>query len=153
MSNIPYLEQLTNDEVVTASKAANLALQVQRLSEQGGGGATLPFKSYMATLTQTGGTAPAASVGYNDLGGSIIWTRVDNGQYLGTLTNAFTLNKTFCAFSGPEWIYYLNGNSIFVSRFSNDAILVYTTGYDGGGAIGYMDGVLNNTPIEIRVYN
>jgi len=152
MSNIPYLEQLTNDEVVTASKAANLALQVQRLANQGGGGATLPFKSYMATLTQGGSTAPIASVGYNNLGGSIVWTRVNSGEYLGTLTNAFPLNKTFCIFSGPEWTYFMNGNSLYVSRASNNTILVYTAGYVDG-ALGFVDGVLTDTPIEIRVYN
>jgi len=54
-----------------------------------------PFKSYVAQLDQPGDTsAPVATVMENNLGGAIVWTRTGVGEYLGTLTGAFTVNKT-----------------------------------------------------------
>jgi len=51
-------------------------------------------KVYVALLTQTGTDAPVATVLKNTLGGAVVWTYDDVGQYNGTLANAFTLNKT-----------------------------------------------------------
>lgn len=52
-------------------------------------------KVYVATLSQTGTDAPIAVVGRNTLGGTIVWTRDSAGVFEGTLSNAFTLDKTF----------------------------------------------------------
>jgi hypothetical protein len=52
-------------------------------------------KIYTALLTQTGTSAPVANVLENTLGGTVVWTRIDVGNYVATLTGAFTLNKTF----------------------------------------------------------
>ena len=147
MSNIPYLEQLTNDEVVTASKAATLALQVKALANQGGGGATLPYKSYVAFLNQTGTSAPTQTIVYNDLGGNIVWTYFAEGVYTGTLSGKFTENKTFCIVaSGYDDV--LNQYTLGLSRKNSNSVDLYTA------VLGSLsNGVLTNKLIEIRVYN
>lgn len=123
------------------------------------------YKVYTALISQSGTDAPTAIVLENTLG-NVVWTRVSEGIYIGTLTGAFTTNKTFCppyssnfdvggdasvflpisTNGNPQtgWInIYFNGeNSIeidiydMVGRFEWSSII-------GGG----------NLPIEIRVYN
>jgi hypothetical protein len=54
-----------------------------------------PYKVYTAFLTQTGTSAPVATVLENELGGTIVWTYGGNaGRYLATLSGAFVANKT-----------------------------------------------------------
>jgi hypothetical protein len=146
MSNIPYLEQLTNDEVVTASKAANLALQVQRLANQGT--FTLPYKSYVASLNQASNLAPQATIAYSDLGGTIVWTYSSTGQYIGTLSGAFTADKTLCIVSAPSYSDLLNKNSYSLRRTGNNTVQLAST----SNSI-ETDGILSDKLIEIRVYN
>ena len=50
--------------------------------------------SYHASLVQTGTNAPVATVMSNSLSAGIIWARTGVGVYTGTLTGAFTANKT-----------------------------------------------------------
>jgi len=64
------------------------------------------YKEYVALLTQTGTSAPVATVlnknAPNYLG-DVVWTRNDIGDYTGTLTNSFNADKTVCLVS-------VNGN-------------------------------------------
>lgn len=55
-------------------------------------------KVYRAKLTQSGENAPVAVVLDNTLGGTVVWTRVTAGSYLGigTLPGAFPAGKTVC---------------------------------------------------------
>jgi len=50
--------------------------------------------SYHASLVQTGTNAPVATVMSNGLSAAIVWARTGVGVYTGTLTGAFTANKT-----------------------------------------------------------
>lgn len=54
----------------------------------------IPYKVYNAILTQSGNLDPVATVLQNTLGGTVVWTRDSEGLYFGTLTGAFTPNKT-----------------------------------------------------------
>ena len=58
---------------------------------------SLGYTVYTVELSNFGlGTvAPVATVMQNTTGGSIVWTRTSLGKYVGTLTGAFTTNKTF----------------------------------------------------------
>ena len=58
----------------------------------------LPYKVYTAEISNFGaGTvAPTATVFQNTLSAAIVWTRNDVGVYIGTLTDAFTSNKSHC---------------------------------------------------------
>ncbi len=57
-------------------------------------------KKYVALLTQTGTNAPTATVLDNTLGGTLVWSYDGVGTYIGTLTGAFTLDKTSVMISG-----------------------------------------------------
>ena len=53
-----------------------------------------PYKVYTALLTQTGTSAPVATVLENTLGGEVVWTRDGSGYYIATSSGLFTENKT-----------------------------------------------------------
>lgn len=57
--------------------------------------AARPYKVYTALLSQTGTSAPVATVLENTLGGTVVWTRNSVGNYSATLTGAFTFNKSW----------------------------------------------------------
>jgi hypothetical protein len=109
---------------------------------------TLPYKVYTALLTQISG-APVATVLENTIG-NIVWTRSNAGQYVGTLSGAFVSGKTALFIQKsvglakiqlvPKdlWIEYTDANTITIIT-TDDTNLI--------------DNVLNNTTIEIRVYN
>lgn len=50
---------------------------------------------YTALLSQSGTSAPVATVLENTLGGAVVWTRDSDGTYLATLSSAFPSTKTF----------------------------------------------------------
>jgi hypothetical protein len=103
-----------------------------------------PYKVYTALLSQEETDAPVATVLENTLG-EIIWTRDTDGEYSGTLNGAFLENKTFIIAS----INTGQGNTIIYSRDSNN--LVYVSTSDAADTL--IDNLLDQTPIEIRVYN
>ena len=53
-----------------------------------------PYLVYKALLTQTGTSAPVATVIENTLGGAVVWSYQGVGSYNATLSGAFTENKT-----------------------------------------------------------
>ena len=104
---------------------------------------TRPYKVYTALITQTGTSAPVATVLENTLGGSIVWTRVNPGIYSGTLTGAFTTDKTILLNNNPV-------GGVFTNIFSSvNTITIQTRNYSNA----QTDDGLSNTSIEIRVYN
>ena len=111
------------------------------------GGGAAPYKVYTALLTQSGTNAPVATVLENTLGGDIVWSREDIGVYVGTSINMFTLNKTFL-YSKTK--VYSADDSTEYSMSDSDIDKVYVTTIVAGAS---EDGVMLNTPIEIRVYN
>lgn len=54
----------------------------------------LPYKRYVALLTQTGTAAPVATVLENTLGGTPVWARNGAGDYKMTLASAWVADKT-----------------------------------------------------------
>lgn len=101
-------------------------------------------KAYVALLTQSGTTAPIATVIQNTLGGTVVWTYSGVGVYVGTLASAFTTDKTVL--------------------FTNNAVLdTQTLSYQISANAVELDiltlaGVAGNNKltaasIEIRVYN
>lgn len=113
------------------------------------GGYTPPYKVYTALLTQTGTDAPVATVLENTIG-DIWFTYNDVGVYNINSDGLFTDNKTFVNISPTVQDA---GNSIsqtvqFVggSESTINTLVIQTVGAG-------QDGIPNNTPIEIRVYN
>lgn len=106
-----------------------------------------PYKVYTALLSQSGTSAPTATVLENTLG-TVVWTRSNTGQYVGTLTGAFTDQKTiiFVNRSNPA-------ATAFDTNMAANVININTVGYTTFSNSAYVDGQTNSASIEIRVYN
>lgn len=104
------------------------------------------YKVYTALLTQSGTDAPVATVLENTLGGDIVWSRDGEGNYIGTLNNAFPSNKYFAPMpinGFDSAVNYGGGNEpYFYARLDDNSISIITA-----------DDQLLDSPIEIRVYN
>jgi hypothetical protein len=102
------------------------------------------YKSYVALISQSGKVDPTIDAILENTLGNIVWTRNNEGEYIGTLSNAFTTNKVIC-FAG------VNNNtlsSIQLSASTVNEIALNT--FDSTNTL--SDALLSNTSIEIRVY-
>lgn len=104
------------------------------------------YKKYTAIISQTSTNAPSAIVLENELGGAIVWTRNSTGTYTGTLTGAFTVDKTWFSVSMPSPT--TSGVLMFFARLNNNSIALATRDFAGTLVDGF-----GATSIEIRVYN
>jgi hypothetical protein len=102
-------------------------------------------KIYTALLSQSGTSDPTATIlGTNEIG-AIIWTRNSTGNYTGTLTGAFTNNKT--------WLICQKGDgtgsfvNALLSRNSDNALTL-----DVRDNANSVTDSFTNLSIEIRVY-
>ena len=102
---------------------------------------------YIANLTQVGVADPTADV-INNSFSDIIWTRASAGNYTGTIQD-YALGVIL-----PSEITVIINNVLFdgviAANYSatNNTIDVYTSQI----GIGFADGYLNNTTIEIKYY-
>lgn len=117
---------------------------VDTIFNQGNGSGARPYKVYSALLTQTSTNAPVAIILENTLGGTVVWDYIGVGQYTGTLAGAFISNKTWLNIS-------VSNVGIFMSMYYNNVNSVFIQTQDIG--TNDTNGLLNNTAIEIRVYN
>lgn len=103
------------------------------------------YKSYIAFLTQEDTNAPVATVINEDDAnfiGNIVWGRLEAGLYTGTLPGAFPAGKT-AMFFGNTSVCFISGG-----RSNDNVVTVQTNNPDNTRD----DWNLNETPIEIRVY-
>ena len=111
--------------------------------------ASIPYKSYIAFLTNNGITdIPEATVLKNDIG-DVVWSKPDgaDGAYVGTLIGAFGTTKTSILLGsqfniGGEWVFGTAACN------DNDTVLIQTVNELFVG----INGCLFNTLIEIKVY-
>ena len=106
-----------------------------------------PYDVYTALISQSGTDDPTIIVLENTIG-AIEWTRVEVGEYYGTLTGAFTTDKT-CGFMGnsvasQDWFAWMNNGNTDINTVNIQTFDTRT--------YGQIDGVLYKTFIEIRVY-
>lgn len=106
------------------------------------------YKVYTAIISQSGTSDPAVTVLENTLGGTVVWTRTTTGQYVGTLSGAFTTNKTWVV---AQDVSALGGNSKTTIRTTGSTNTIDLITSDASSSA--IDGALSTTPIEIRVYN
>jgi len=127
---------------------------------------------YIALLTQIGTSAPTESVLSDTLTGGT-WSYSSVGHYHYTKVGAFTnANKVEVRIEASQFLFMSMTNNAYnmmsAARLDNDTILVKTTnvGYVGltgkgltdpnlGGTITdfFVDDILSNTPITIRVWS
>ena len=100
------------------------------------------YKVYTALLTQSGSGDPSPIILENTIG-NIVWQRDTVGEYLATLPSTFTNNKTYLITG------HTTSGEIIFDRVDTDRLLLQTLSSTGVA----QDSKLNNTTIEIRVYN
>jgi hypothetical protein len=113
---------------------------------------TLPaYKVYSALVSQTGTDDPTAIVLQNTLGVPVTWYRENSsgpGNYYAEAFGAFTLGKTVIV---PGVINFTALNNTTLATL--DQVFILTIGTGLSPIPGPDDALLNNTFIEIRVYN
>ena len=132
--------------IVFVSSLIGLGLSAVDGIRQVSGGTDTVVKCYRATLTQSGTSAPVATVMPGNGIGAIVWAYVSAGTYTATLTGAFTTNKTW-AITQPVGAANTFGKAI-IQRTSADVMTVTCSG-DGDSLNNDM---LINTPVEILVF-
>ena len=110
------------------------------------GKADAEYVEYAALLSQSGTQAPLAIILKNNIGGTIVWTRLGAGTYLGTLSGAFPDGKTVIV-NGSQ---VADGIGYFVSakRATDNTVVVQVA----DSALSVVDDELENTTLIIRVY-
>jgi hypothetical protein len=110
---------------------------------------TRPYKVYTALLSQTGTNAPIATVLENTLGVDVVWIKDHSGYFLTEIpfvnqeNTSVIVGKQFASGASDGIMSYTDVNRGVVA-------LIVVDNFDSGTTV---DGELNNTPIEIRVYN
>ena len=107
------------------------------------------YKVYTALLTQSGTSAPTATVLENTLGGTVVWSYNSAGDYTATLSGAFTSNKTWLMCNAGQTTDTYAGNFVIAELNLIDVNSVRVITSTGGSG---ADDELLNTSIEIRVY-
>ena len=117
------------------------------------------YKVYTALLTQSGTSAPVATVLENTLSGTITWSYLSVGTYQATLVGAFPSSKTFFYINSEA--SYNNGPQIYsqkirqLTRISDDIVFLSQTELNFTAGVFSSAGGANNftnVSIEIRVY-
>ena len=140
--------------VVTAGTKGLIVGDGQTLTEDGmvinnltvtgtiNGDTVVPYKKYIATVSQTGTADPTVTVLENTIG-DIVWTRFAVGNYLATLVGAFPdADKTYLI------VGQNNGNFYNLGWTTTDDLILLSSDPANIGT----DGLLLNTTIEIRTY-
>jgi len=105
-----------------------------------------PYKVYTALITQSGTSAPVATVLQNTFSGSLTWSYVNTGIYrITSSSNEFVSNKTSATCSITNY----QAHNIFVLNSLPTSMELQTLSTSGGG----FNGMLTNSVVEIRVYN
>ena len=99
---------------------------------------------YTALITQTGTSAPTATVLKNTLGGTVVWSYNGVGDYTATLSGVFTANKTTVTAISNNISTAKEASGVWETTSTID---VYTT-----DAWDSANDVLNVSFFEIRVY-
>lgn len=142
--------------VVTAGTKGIIVGDGQTLSDSGmvinnltvtgtiNGDVVVPFKKYVATISQTGTSDPTVTVLENTIG-DIVWTRVAVGGYSADLLGAFPVqDKVYLSINNTL-------TSVFITEFkwgTLDNVNINT--YDLTATS--IDGAMSYNTIEIRVY-
>ena len=122
-------------------------------------------KSYNASLVQTSTNAPVATVMSNGLSAAIVWARTGVGVYTGTLTGAFTANKTSVfvqsnqltspsmTADGAQGSAPANEFPTQIQAVVTDANTITLTSYGLDGTSGATKRDVVNCFIEIKVFS
>ena len=131
---------IENDGIATTNLTVTSTLNGRAVSD------ILPtYTKYIALITQSSTSAPTVIELENTIG-PIVWTRSSTGIYYGTLTGAFTLDKTYVMLSNV-----IKDGIVISYRTSNNIIIIETTNLHSPTAA-HHDSHLSKNTLEIRVY-
>ena len=112
-----------------------------------------PYKSYQAIVSQSGTSAPSATVYLNELGTTMTWGRTSAGIYTLTAGSAvFTASKTVILLSNPitglvTYIVVPTSKSVItMSTFLLSVIATVLTAVA-------TDALITNLLVEVRIYS
>lgn len=110
-------------------------------------------KEWEGLVSQAGTAIPTAVVLRNTLGGTIVWTYTAAGIYVGTLTGAFTANKTVIYLGSPvQADAGAAARQLGVTWTSANAFTIRANTIDTSGFVVDANDLLSVTPLNIRVY-
>lgn len=157
MENVPIVTEVTHAQLLAliAANGLNEGLQY-KVTDKGWlltatsvntfihiGNA--PYKIYCALMSQQGQNAPTVTILDNSIG-EIVWTYNAIGQYIGTLEDAFPLNKTV-----GRYDLFDNGELILISTNPTNNSNISVCSKVMSTMVAYDD-ILYNAYIEIKVY-
>ena len=102
------------------------------------------YQGYVCKLTQTGINPPTEVIVYNDTGLTLTWQRVAVGRYQATWSTPVDSTKVTV---NPMPIFKNNPNILNVIAFADTGFQLCTNTTSAA-----TDDVLQDTPIEIRIY-
>src|SRR4029079_4305549 len=129
------------NEIVIYAKSGGIYAKTSAGVETLVSNVTASSKTYRAFMTQSATAAPTVTVFENGLSADIAWTHSATGVLIGTLTGAFTTNKTFINAT-------LSAGSVGINVVRTSADVVTVTLLDDAGAAADTA----NLFIEIVVY-
>lgn len=100
-------------------------------------------KIYRGVISQSGTSAPTVTIFDNTIG-SIVWARLDQGRYRGTLSGAFPANATYAILSVTSV-----DTNVAIYRENNNIIRVETK---NSSTLAWVDGALSEAAILIQTY-
>jgi hypothetical protein len=106
-------------------------------------GINAPTGGYIALLSQTGTAAPTAIVLSDTIGG-VTWTRIDDGEYIGTAPVFLNVLNTFVIIGNVEHDHLATAEVL-----TDGTIYVRTTNTQNHQ---HQDGNLRYSSIEVRIY-
>jgi hypothetical protein len=133
-----------NVDIIQSASASNVTINDDLIVT--GTNNIRPYRVYTALITQVDANDPTVVIMENTIG-NIVWTRTNNGIYTGYLPGEFLAAKTFLSTSGD---FSINPNNQARQFFrNNDDYISILTQINGI----VTDGLLLDTPIEVRIYN
>jgi hypothetical protein len=131
---------IENDGIATTNLTVTSTLNGRAVSD------ILPtYTKYIALISQSS-TADPVVIELENTIGPIVWTRNSTGIYYGTLTGAFTLDKTYVMLSNVEL-----DSIVMAERANNNIIQIDTTNLHSP-TVAHHDNHLKKNTLEIRVY-
>lgn len=135
--DVAYQDKDTGERYIELRGNLNVLGDLKQRGEPVGGGSSR-YAAFVALLSQSGTSAPIATVLENTLGGTVVFARVGG---------AFTVEKT---------VVFMTGNGISqlgtIVGFTTGINAVVIKTVDATDSFAPVDGRMVGTSIEIRVY-
>lgn len=112
-----------------------------------------PYKVYTALLTQKDKLIPPTAIVLENTIGDIVWTYDSAGVYKATLVGAFPDANKFFTLNYKSMVEAEKFIGVKVQNIDSFDVRTFVVSYSPSIAYTPEDGMLDNYPIEIRVYN